>query len=341
MTITKPIRVKREELLQQLESVQPGLSKRDIVEQSSCFAFKNGLVMAYNDEVACSHKCLLTITGAVAAEPLIELLRKLPEDDLEFTVEEGELRVKGKRRAAGITMEEKILLPIDALEKVEEWKPLHPDFADAIGIVQQCAGTDQTAFKLTCVHIHPKWLEACDNFQMTRYKIKTGITESTLVRQSAIKNIVAFGMSEFAETPSWLHFRNPGGLMLSCRRYVEEYDDLAPYLQVEGKKAQLPKGLADAIEKAEIFSSEDSERNEVMVMLRPGKLRIRGLGNTGWYSESKKVGYKGPPINFMIAPKLLKDLTERHNECEISEDRLKVNGGRFVYVACLGKADDA
>lgn len=45
-------------------------------------------------------------------------------------------------------------------------------------------------------------------------------------------------------------------------------------------------------------------------------------------------------MKFRIAPKLLIELTKRHNECEISRDRLLVNGGKFRYVTCLGEADE-
>ena len=46
------MRVSREKLMQALEAVSPGLANRELIEQSSCFVFKSGMVMTFNDEVA-------------------------------------------------------------------------------------------------------------------------------------------------------------------------------------------------------------------------------------------------------------------------------------------------
>lgn len=338
-----PVKVNREILLQQLEAVQPGLSPREIVEQSSCFVFKGGKVITFNDEVACINKCAIPFTGAVQATPLLTMLRKLVEGDLEIDQREGELIIVGKRRKAGINMEQTITLPIDKIHKPKKWKELPEDFSEAVYIVQQCASTDASIFSLTCVHIVPKFMESCDNNQLTRYNIKTPVAESVLVRATSLQHIVSLGMTEFGETASWLHFRNPDGLIISCRRYVEEekdFMDLGELLKVEGFETTLPKGLGEAADRAEIFSAENTDRNEVTVELRPGKMRMKGQGQTGWYSEVKKLNYNGEPIDFCISPKLLIELTKRHNECIISDKFLRVNGGKFVYVTVLGRIDD-
>lgn len=338
------IRVNREELLGKLESVQPGLAPREIVEQSSCFVFKGSTVMTYNDEVACRLPTGFKIkgAGAVQAQPLLAILRKLQEEEIEIETDAEFFRVKGKRRTAGIRMEQEVLLPIDSVDEPGEWKALHDDFSDAISIVQECAGKDESQFWVTCIHLHPKWVEACDNFQITRYKLKTGLTGPTLVRSSSIKHIISLGMTEFSETESWLHFRNPDGLVFSCRRYVEDFPDMSRFLECAGQEVALPKGLGEAVEKAEIFSSENADSNQVRVELRPGKLKIKGTGVSGWYSETKKMRYDGKPMSFLITPKLLLEITKRHNECQIDAgaERLKVDGGKFTYVACLGKEDE-
>jgi hypothetical protein len=77
-----------------------------------------------------------------------------------------------------------------------------------------------------------------------------------------------------------------------------------------------------------------------MVELRPNKLRIKGEGASGWYREVKKLKYSGEPLKFRISPKLLIAISQKHNEAMISSDRLMVNGGKFQFVTCLGKADE-
>lgn len=336
------MKINRESLLGQLEAVQPGLAPaaKETVDQSSCFVFKDKRVLTYNDEIACSIAADLELEGAVKAAPLLALLRKMTEDDVEIEATDGELLVGGRKRKAGITLEKEILLPLDAVDLPEKWRKLPEDFLDAVSIVQQCAGRDESQFSLTCLNIAPEWIEACDNFQLTRYDIATGAKASVLIRQSSIKHVVGLGVTRMSETESWVHFKNRTGLVISCRRYVEDYPDLAAFLAVKGKKTKLPKGLAEATEKAEIFSSENVENNQVSVTLKSGKLHLRGQGVSGWYSETKNINYDGEPLSFMIAPKLLAEITKRHNECEITQDRLKVDGGNFSYVTVLGKVEE-
>jgi len=330
------VKVNRELLLQQLESVQPGLSTREIVEQSSCFCFRGGMVFTFNEEIACSHECNLPLEGAIQAAPFLAILRKLPDEELEVVEAEGEIQLFGKRRTLGIRRESDFLLPIDSVELPKKWKPLPAEFLEAIGIVQTCVGKDESFFSMTCVHVHPDYLEACDNTQLCRYALTTNVREEFLVRGSSVKHITSLGMIEFSETKSWLHFRSSSGLILSCRRYIEEFPDLSKLLKCRGIKTTLPKGLVEAAEKASVFSAENVDANQVTIELRPGKLRIRGQGISGWYTETKKIQYDGEPILFLVSPQLLSEITQRYNECEISQERLKVEGKGFTYVTCLG-----
>ena len=180
-------------------------------------------------------------------------------------------------------------------------------------------------------------MEASDNYQVGRFRLKTGIKNSILVRRNSLKHIVSLDMTQFSETKSWLHFKNPSDLILSCRKYIEDYptDDITKYLKAKGTKTQLPKGIKDAVDKAEVFSAENVEDNVVVVHLQRGKIKIKGRGISGWFSEIKKIHYKGEEMAFSIAPQLLADLSQNYNDCEITKDKLKVESGKFSYVTVL------
>ena len=339
------MRINREELLRQLEATLPGLSTREIIEQSSCFIFKDKTIRTYNDEIACNQKSILDIEGAVQAMPLISILRKLQEDELEIGINKKhtQLLVKGKHRRSGIRMEQDIVLPIEAVEKPKKWKKLPSNFADAVSIVQPCAGSNESQFVMTCIHICPEWMEACDNHQMTRFRIKTDISKPVLIRKESLKHIVSMDMTKFSETKHWIHFGNSTGLILSCRHFVEDYpmEDITKVMKgFKGKPLTLPKGLKEAIEKAEIFSSENTEGSDIIVDLKPTKFKITGKGASGWFTETKKSKYKGEPLQFTIPAKLLIELVRQYSKCEVSSMRLKVTGEKFVYMTVLGMIEE-
>jgi len=334
------MKIDREKFLTQLELVLPGLSPLEIIEQSSCFIFKNGKVMTYNDEIICIQDSLLHIEAAVPALPLISILRKLRERMIEVTPEfedKGELLIKGKSKRIGIRVEEKIRLPIQTVKKPKKWKPLSKNFADAVSMVQECAGRDESQFAMTCIHLDSKWIEACDNYQAARYEIKMKIEKPILIRKQSLRHIVSLNMIEFGETKSWIHFRNRDGLVLGCRRFTGKYPDLSSILKIaKGIDIILPKGIEKIIERAEIFSIENADDNRIKVNLRENKFKITGRGVSGWFSEIKRIKYDDKPSTFTIAPNLLSELVQRHNKCILTKNRLKVKAGKFVYVTALG-----
>ena len=338
------MRVGREELLRVLESASMGLASREILEQSTCLVFtQDGRVVSFNDEVSASRQSPLNgVAGAVKAKPLLELLSKLSEDELDVDQVGGELQVKGKRRKAGIRMEAEVMLPIETVDVPEVWRDLPTTFGEAVSIVHSCASAEESQFVLTCVHIHPEWMEACDKFQIARYPMETGVQESVLVRASSLKKILGLDMTEVSETGSWIHFRNPAGLVVSCRRYLDEYSQLDKFLSKEGTTPfSLPGGLEEALEKAQIFSAENISGNRVLVDMRSDRIVFEGQGSSGWYKEMKKITYTGEPLSFLIAPKLLLEVSKKSNECAVAAGRLFIDSGKFRYVTCTVLPEDS
>ena len=334
------MKVDRQDLLYQLQSVEPGLSPKELIEQSSCFGFKDNMVYTFNGEIACRHEVDLDLTGAVQARSLLSVLDKLPEDSLSVDVSDKEVVFKGKNRRLGMHLEPELLMPIDDLEQPKSWKKLPSDFIEAVRLVQQCAGRDESQFWPTCVHVHPEWVEACDNEQMARYELETGADREFLVRKESLKHILELGMTRYCLTDSWVHFtnkkkKNEPGLVMSCRAWEHEYPDLAVGLGSSGDHMVLPMELAAAVEKAEVFSAEDDANNMIRVRLESGRIQLKGEGVTGWFEERRKVKYDGGEMAFQIAPKLFQQLLERGTDCEINDKFFIINGGHFRYVTCL------
>jgi len=333
------MKVSREILLAALEAVTPGLSPRDIIDQSACVVFDGKSVVTFNDHIACRMKLKLDIKGAVQAKPLLEILRKHPDDELVIELKKNEFRLVGKKRQTGIGMESEILLPIDRIEKPKKWNELPEDFGAAVRLCIECAAKDESTYPLTCVHLTPKHMEACDGYKAIRYQIKLKLSEPCLIRKDTITHLHDLGMTEVSETSNWLHFRNPAGLTVSCRRYVEEYKELKSILKMKGGvKTALPKGLAGAAERARIFSMENADDDEVLIELKSNKLVISGKGVSGWHREQREIKYAGQPMSFRISPDLLTDVTTHYEECTLNSNKMEIDGGgKYRLIISLGK----
>lgn len=337
--------VNREDLLRILESVEPGVASKPVLEQSDCLVVKDGRLCTFNGDLACSCPTPFgdSITGAIKAKELFDELRKLKDEFLTFKIRNNHLvGLTGKGRSFGVRLEAEVLLPLDGVGTPGKWRKLHEDFCEAVGTVESCISSEEpSSSSVVYVYIDPEYVEANDGVQLCRWTLKTGFKNSVLAKRETIRHIAKLGMREFAEGENWIHFRNTSGLVLSCCRCLEDYPDLSHVYDVQGEKVELPKSLADAAERADVFAGADGSDKLVRVELSSGLLRIRGESVAGWYDERRKSGYKGRPLSFLVAPKVLKDLVEKHTECVASEDKIKVEAGRYTFVCCLNVKEDA
>lgn len=335
------MKINRADLLARLESVAPGLSPRETIEQSSCFVFRGGQAITFNEEIACSRELDLGLEGAVTAEKVLKLLGKLTEETVDVTAADGELIVAGVRRRAGLRLDAEIALPVDSIEPPAEWRKLPDGFAEALRVCERCTGRDENRFYLTCVNVAPRWVEASDNQQVVRFRMRTGVETASLIRRESVRHVAEMGAVEFSETPTWLHFRNAEGLVLSCRRYVEDFpsEEITKYLKTGGTPVSLPKGLAEAADRAQDFSSDNAVTDAVTVELKAGRVRVTGAGASGWYKEEGKAGYQGEPLKFLISPAVLMKVTREHNEFLVGPSTLRVDAGAFQYLSSLEVPD--
>lgn len=332
--------MKREEFLRKLESVEPGVSTKETVEQSDCVAFDSGDMFTFNDEVACRVPSGIDekIRGVVRFKPLVEMIRRLSDDEIEIMQEEegGKIVVRGKNRRASFHSEKDVNLPIDVVDKPTKWKKLPTEFCEAADIVSRCSGNDASRPILAHVHIHPKFLEA---FQVSaifgRWAIETPVSRSLLVKGYSLNRVASLGVTKFCETPHWLHFKNSSGLVVSCRLYIEEFPNLEGFLALQGSKVTLPSSLIEEADRASVFSSENPDEDRVRVTLSDSSVTIESVGLNGSYHAKKKMEYQGVPISFQISSTVLRDVLKRQREVTIADYKMIVRSGSFSLVACL------
>lgn len=335
------MKINRKELLNRLLAIEPGVSKRESIQQSSCVVLRRGRFYSLSREIACSIISGLPneYEGAIQAEKLIEMLRHLPEEELEVWIPEGSksLNIKGKGRVVKLTMEEETVLPVDEVERPDSkgWNKLPEDFGEAISLASKCTKKISTKkdvqFLHTCVHIHPQWIEASDNIRLLRYTIPTFVQKPILVRGEIVKEVCDLGVTRGCETESWLHFYSPMGLRVSVLKHpVESYPDLSQFLKLRGRRIALPRGLGDTAETASIINEES-----IRVTVTEESLLIESISGQGEYTERRRSDYKGIDLTFIVPPKLLGELVQKHTQCEVCEGCLSVNGGKYQYVTSL------
>lgn len=339
------MKVNRKELLDGLGELLPGLSDSNVIEQSNCFVFSgNGEVYAYNDEFLVSWQGgnMCAFEGAVAAKPLLQLLEKSKQEEVDIDVESGTLVVKGKSFEAGLPVEAQISFPIDAILSDEddslEWVELPEDFLEGLEMVRHSAGRDMTYPALTCIHFDKNVAESCDSKQASHYVFEESLGDvNFFLPEKHVGAIKIISPDEYALGHSFIQFFNSKKMTyLACRMFDVEYPNIAYIFDVKGQEIKFPKQSGDIVDRASIFAQEEFTKDAmVSVKITENLMTIEGKNDYGWYKEKCRLRYKGDELSFNINPKLLKNILERDTNLIVGDKSISIEADKFHYVVAL------
>jgi len=331
--------VKTETLRNALEIVKPGLAKKERIEQTTSFAFKDGRVVTYNDEISISHPVEgLDVVGAIPAEHLYKFLTKVKKEEIEIEIVETQLITKAGKSKAGFLLESEIKLPLkDEVIDSEKWKPLPEKMLKALSLAYRTCSNDVSRPKLTCVHISKSgFVEATDGYRLLRYYLNEECDEDYLIPSTSCQEVIDLNMKEYYVEGGWVHFRNEEDTILSSRILVEEYMNITPFLQVDGIKIMLPKMILEALDRVSIFAKRKRITDEsVEIEIRNKRLKLKADSDTSWVEEEINFAYEGIEFSIIVAPSLLRDALSESLECIITENRMKFHGDGWEYVVAL------
>jgi hypothetical protein len=335
--------MKKQDLLTALEIVKPGLSNKEIIEQSTSFAFINGTVVTYNDEISISYPVEgLNITGAINAKELYQLLRKIKKDEIEIAVVGNEIQVTSGRSKAGMLLQNEIKIPIDQIGKSEKYKALPSYFIEALRFAVDACSRDMSKPALTCVHINEAgFIEGSDSFSIARFTLDSKLKISTvLIPATSIRELIKLEPIEVAEDKGWMHFRNKNKAKISCRVLTDAFPDTTNFLKVKGEQLTFPKTTLDILDRAVIFNDAEGIMQEcVFITLEKNKIKINSKSTTGWFEETSNTQYSGNPASFGITPCLLRRILSEVQNCVYNERTMKFKGEQWEYVIALRSVD--
>jgi len=331
--------IEREELKQALETVKPGLANKEIILQTTSFAFMDGDVVTYNDKISMRHPVKgLDLEGAIKADELYQLLGKLKAKELTLEVSENEVLIKSAKSSAGLKLTEQISLPLDEIDEIGKMKTLPIDFLPAIASAVQSTTKDMSMAILTCISIDGYNLDSSDNSRISRVILENEMpVDAFLLPNDVVPLILKMKATKIALTDSWVHFGNDEGTLLSARIFADIFPDLGKYLKLQkAVKIQLPEELAEMLDRAAVFSKRDHFLDElVTIQIEPKKLKVKGESDTGWYAEVAKLKYEGEVISFEITPFVLQGILEKGKEMQYSskQSMIKFETENWQYTA--------
>lgn len=331
--------INKTELLQALEKVRPGLANKELIEQSTSFAFLEDRVVTYNDEISISHPVKgLDVTGAVKAQALYDFLNKIKRDEIEVEWEENHVIIKAGRSKAGLVFESEVKLPIDEeIGEVGKWKKLPENFIEALKFCHHCCSRDMSRPVLTCVSVEKEKVQASDSYQIVAYDLSGKMPAAFLIPASAVKELVRYPVKEMAMGESWVHFRSEEGTVFSSRIINNEFPDTSKHLEIEGVEFSFPKNVHEMLERARIFSKKEMSADMpiITVSVKGGQVKLSAKNEYGWFEEEARVKYDGEPFTFCVGVDFLISIFNKLQNCVIGEGKIGFSGEGWKHVVAM------
>lgn len=332
------MKVNKNTLKEALEIVRPGLASKEMLEQSTSFAFSNGRVVTYNDEISISHPVsAIDFEGAIRAEELYLFLGKVKEDEVEMQISENTLIVITGRAKAGIIMESDIRLPLNSIGTKGKWKSLPEDFLENLQFSLISCGRSITEVLLTCVNVRADGLlQSSDSFSALEVQGKALPIPGFLLPSSAAQEVCKLRPTMISASPGWVHFKNAMKTEISCRIFEDRFPPVEQLFFTGGTQITLPKSIENIVDRASIFAKRPHLLDEtVTITMKKGSMILDSSSDSGWFKEEVPSRYDGKTLDFTISIQLLKRISAKSVTCTVTESKILFKRDNWRYLAQL------
>lgn len=335
--------VNKKQLQEALEIVKPGLANKEIIEQATSFAFLNGRVMTYNDEISISQPLEgLDITGAIEADKLYKFLSKVKKDDVDVDIKENELLLVSGRAKAGLTLMSEVKLPLEEVSKIGRWHDLPKEFVRLMKFAMTSCSTNMSKPVLTCVHVTKDgFIAASDGYRLIQCDLKEEMPlKELLIPATSVMEMVKTDPIQIAEGNGWIHFKNERDTIFSCRVLDDKYPSIGDHLKVEGIQINLPKNITEVLDRAAVFAKREHLLDEwIKLTAENNRLKVRSEAAIGWFEEEVNMKFDHEKVEFSVTPYLLREIISETLTFTLGKEnnRIKFEGDGWVYISLLRK----
>lgn len=335
------MKINRNELLQALAKVRPGLSSKGIIEQANHFIFTKESITTYNDFICINFPFKTDLQCSIKADEFYKLLQSM-QDEMVIIACDKDMKVKmnGKATRAGLSAikEGAITESIDqlGLASIKKWRVLPESFIEGVKLCMFSISKDVTSGALSCLCLNDDKMISSDNMRISQFIID-GFKGKVLIPLQAVVELAKYAVTKYFITDSWIHFKTDDDLIFSARLMKGDFPDVGALLDLKGSKITFPKELKEALKLIKIVVEDaiDIVDQKISISIGADKIVCRGEGNIGWAEQDIACTYQGKDIHFLINPAFLMDILNRTQDMIIGDDKALFVIDKFKHIMVL------
>jgi hypothetical protein len=307
--------IKRNDFLDVLKLVKPGIGEIDLSGLPKMVIFENGWVRSLNERLGISYKFETSIEGCLPFDQLYQALKLLKTNGVAIA-SNGE-RVVFECGFSELSL--KLFRPEpyrieNNLDDVK-WHPVPPSLLEGLKL-SLLSAEDFEVGRLSGVVIANNLIVSSDNYRVSQYEMEQTIsTDPIRLKTIAVKALLKMSKSFdlVGVSEEWLHLKNDSLIVSLKRMSATEYplgDILTIFDHESTDSYELPAHLEQYIDRAALFAGIGvGELNfGVQIILRSEKGHLIVEGGKGLGKLSSKLPWDGYIPRIIISPETLKKL---------------------------------
>jgi hypothetical protein len=340
--------VNREDLLDVLNLVRPGLSQKEVIEQSNHFIFNKDEILAYNDELLISYPFDIELQCTVDASLFLKLISRMTSQIVAIELKKDRLEVWNEKTSAHmpIIKESEIFEYIQAVTKglqEADWHRLSQDFIDGLRLCAFSAETDRTLGTLTCVRVEGEDIMSGSKSRVSWYKMDKKVDEDFYIEAALIEELSKYeDISSYTLSKAWAHFKSEGGVTFSARRVIPL--EMLPFREPfegfpTGVRIRIPADLRSSIETVNIVNEGEQGADKLVTLIIDDEMiTCRAEAKKGAISDmvsfDKPINI-GKQVELQIRPHFLMDVLEKATFMYFTDRAVLFKRQAFQHMAML------
>ena len=343
--------INRVAVLNALQAVSPGLSRRQTVEEAQNFIFSDGYLTTYNDNICVKYPLDLGIKASVRADKFFSVIKKLGTnlintEMIDIYMEGDKVVVKCKDAEAKVNS-----VSIDRFEKflaklnvsgLTGWKDVPENFLAGLELCSFSTSKDKTKEYTTCVFVNGDSIFSTDSLRVSRYVLDESVGDF-LIPATSIKQLLKYNLEKYIVDEKWIHFLTGEDAVFSCRLSLADQVDLRGFFksveeeEVEGEEIVLPDDLQDAVQFVGIFAEGAMTLDlKINITIEKGKIILESKRSDGTSKKSINIDYDGDPVKFSVHPEFFSQVLRYATKLKILKKKKALfTQGKFTHVLSL------
>jgi len=346
------MKIQKEDLLEILEAVKPGLAKKEIIDETGNFVFTGTGLFTYNDLLCIAYPLESGLDVSIPSEEFYKIVKRLKKGILTLNVANQKLKLRAKNTTAELAVITETELPgfigrIKIPPKTsKKWKDLPEELVEGMLWCSFTAMKSNVIPTLSGIYVTGNMVLTSDELRVSKYTLEKTSPFTFLLPHETFKTIESFEPSKFHVGKDWAFFMNDAGVIVCSRVLPAEsypHTELSAQFSIGRSKAlTLPNDLLTALDLGEVLAEGGIPEEKRVDLEIKSKQIIVSSSKAETGSITTKVKFDGDiktPIKVTINPIHLKDVLQSAAKVRFGTDRALFSAGPFSHLVSLFVGD--